>query len=130
MAEGGYNAALANVDPADNWETHFKDTIIGGAYINNQKLAEILVKEATERILDLEEYGAIFDRTPEGKIMQRPFGKQTYRRTCYAADRTGHELMATLVEEVRRRDITVLDEIFVTSLLLSLIHISEPTRPY
>jgi len=117
MAEGGYNAALANVDKADNWETHFKDTIEGGAWINNQKLAEALVKEATDRILDLEEYGAIFDRTSEGKIMQRPFGKQTYRRTCYASDRTGHELMATLTEEVRRQDITVLDEIFVTKLL-------------
>jgi len=117
MAEGGYNAALANVDTADNWETHFKDTITGGAWINNQKLAEILVKEATDRILDLEEYGAVFDRTPEGKIMQRPFGKQTYRRTCYASDRTGHELMATLTEEVRRQDIAVLDEIFVTKLL-------------
>jgi len=117
MAEGGYNAALANIDTADNWEIHFRDTITGGAWINNQKLAEILVKEATDRILDLEEYGAIFDRTPEGKIMQRPFGKQTYRRTCYASDRTGHELMATLTEEVRRQDITILDEIFVTRLL-------------
>jgi len=119
MAEGGYNAPLANVDPADKWEVHFKDTVVGGAWLNNQRLAEILVKEAGDRIFDLEEYGAVFDRTPEGKIMQRPFGKQTYRRTCYAADRTGHELMATLVEEVRRRDIDVLDEIFVTSLLTS-----------
>jgi len=117
MAEGGYNAPLANVDPADNWQVHFKDTVVGGAWLNNQKLAEILVKEAGDRIFDLEEYGAVFDRTPEGKIMQRPFGKQTYRRTCYAADRTGHELMQTLVEEVRRRDIDVLDEIFVTNLL-------------
>jgi fumarate reductase (CoM/CoB) subunit A len=119
MAEGGYNAALANVDPADNWEAHFKDTVTGGAWLNNQRLVEVLVKEAPDRILDLEEYGALFDRTEEGKIMQRPFGKQSYRRTCYAADRTGHELMATLVEEVRRRDITVLDEIFVTNLLLT-----------
>jgi len=119
MAEGGYNAALANVDPADNWQVHFKDTVVGGAWLNNQRLAEVLVKEASDRIFDLEEYGAVFDRTPEGKIMQRPFGKQTYRRTCYAADRTGHELMATLVEEVRRRDIDVLDEIFVTNLLTS-----------
>jgi len=119
MAEGGYNAALANVDSADNWQVHFKDTVVGGAWLNNQRLAEILVKEASDRIFDLEEYGAVFDRTPEGKIMQRPFGKQTYRRTCYAADRTGHELMATLVEEVRRRDIDVLDEIFVTNLLTS-----------
>jgi len=119
MAEGGYNAPLANVDSADNWQVHFKDTVTGGAWLNNQRLAEILVKEAGDRIFDLEEYGAVFDRTPEGKIMQRPFGKQTYRRTCYAADRTGHELMQTLVEEVRRRDIDVLDEIFVTTLLTS-----------
>jgi len=119
MAEGGYNAALANVDTADNWEVHFKDTVVGGAWLNNQRIVQILVKEASDRIFDLEEYGAVFDRTPEGKIMQRPFGKQTYRRTCYAADRTGHELMATLVEEVRRRDIAVLDEVFVSSLLLS-----------
>jgi len=119
MAEGGYNAPLANVDSADNWQVHFKDTVTGGAWLNNQRLVEILVKEAGDRIFDLEEYGAVFDRTPEGKIMQRPFGKQTYRRTCYAADRTGHELMQTLVEEVRRRDIDVLDEIFVTNLLTS-----------
>jgi len=119
MAEGGYNAALANVDTADNWQVHFKDTIVGGAWINNQKLVEILVKEAGDRIFDLEEYGAVWDRTPEGKIMQRPFGKQTYRRTCYAADRTGHEMMQTLVEEVRRRNLDVLDEIFVTNYLTS-----------
>jgi len=119
MAEGGYNAALANVDTADNWQVHFKDTVAGGAWINNQKLVEILVKEAGDRIFDLEEYGALWDRTPEGKIMQRPFGKQTYRRTCYAADRTGHEMMQTLVEEVRRRNLDVLDEIFVTNYLMS-----------
>jgi len=119
MAEGGYNAALANVDSADNWQVHFKDTIIGGAWLNNQRLVEVLVKEAGDRIFDLEEYGAVWDRTPEGKIMQRPFGKQTYRRTCYAADRTGHEMMQTLVEEVRRRNLDVLDEIFVTKYLMS-----------
>jgi fumarate reductase (CoM/CoB) subunit A len=117
MAEGGVNAALGNVDPEDSWEFHFKDTVKGGSWINNQKLVEILTREAPERILDLEEYGALFDRTPEGKIVQRPFGKQSYRRTCYASDRTGHEFMATLVEEVRRRDINVMEEIFVTNLL-------------
>jgi fumarate reductase (CoM/CoB) subunit A len=119
MAEGGVNAAFGNVDKEDNWEVHFKDTVVGGAWINNQRLVEILVKEATERIMDLEGYGAVFDRTPEGKIMQRPFGKQTYRRTCYAADRTGHEMMATLVEEIRRRDIDVMDEVFVTNFLMT-----------
>jgi len=119
MAEGGYNAALANIDAADNWHVHLKDTIVGGAWLNNQKLVEVLVKEAGDRIFDLEEYGAVWDRTPEGKIMQRPFGKQTYRRTCYAADRTGHELMQTLVEEVRRRNLDIFDEIFVANLLTS-----------
>lgn len=115
MAEVGYNAALANIDPADNWKLHFKDTIIGGAWLNNQRLVEILVKQANECIFDLEEYGAVFDRTPEGKIMQRAFGKQTYRRTCYAADRTGHEIMTTLVEEVRHRGIEVFEEVFIIS---------------
>ncbi len=119
MAEGGYNAALGNVDPADNPDIHFKDTVEGGAYLNNQRVVEILVKDACERILDLENFGGLFDRTAEGKIAQRLFGKQTYRRTCYASDRTGHEMMATLVEEVRRRDITVMDEIFVFRLLMN-----------
>jgi fumarate reductase (CoM/CoB) subunit A len=119
MAEGGYNAALGNVDPQDSPEVHFKDTVEGGAYLNNQKLVEILVRDACERVLDLENFGGLFDRTAEGKIAQRLFGKQTYRRTCYASDRTGHEMMVTLAEEVRRRDISVMDEIFVSNLLRS-----------
>lgn len=127
MAEGGYNAALGNVDPADNPDVHFKDTIEGGAYLNNQRLVEILVKEACERVLDLENFGGLFDRTAEGKIAQRLFGKQTYRRTCYASDRTGHEMMVTLAEEVRRRDITVIDEVFVSHLLMSSGSISGAT---
>lgn len=118
MAEGGYNAALGNVDPADSPDIHFKDTVEGGAYLNNQRLVEILVKDACDRILDLEDFGGLFDRTAEGKIAQRLFGKQTYRRTCYASDRTGHEMMVTLTEEIRRRDITVLDEVFVSHLLM------------
>jgi len=117
MAEGGYNAALGNIDPADNWEVHFQDTVKGGAWINNQNHVEILTREAPERIMDLEEYGAIFDRTSDAKILQRPFGKQTYPRTCCASDRTGHEMMVTLVEEIRRRDIDVLEEVFITNLL-------------
>jgi fumarate reductase (CoM/CoB) subunit A len=119
MAEGGYNAALGNVDPADNPDIHFKDTVEGGAYLNDQSLVEILVKDACERILDLENFGGLFDRTADGKIAQRLFGKQSYRRTCYASDRTGHEMMATLTEEVRRRDITIMDEIFVSRLLMN-----------
>mgnify|MGYP001049639533 CR=1 FL=1 len=117
MAEGGYNAALGNVDSSDSWQWHFFDTVEGGAYLNNQALAEILAREAAERVLDLEEYGAIFDRTAEGRIGQRPFGKQTYVRTCYAGDRTGHEMMVTLVEECRKLGIQVMDEIFAYRLL-------------
>lgn len=119
MAEGGYNAALANVDAADNPDVHFKDTVEGGAYLNNQRLVEVLVKDAVERILDLENFGGLFDRTAEGKIAQRLFGKQTYRRTCYASDRTGHEMMVTLAEEVRKRDIRIMDEVFVSRLLMN-----------
>ncbi|MFW9887371.1 MAG: FAD-binding protein [Candidatus Thorarchaeota archaeon] len=118
MAEGGYNVSLGNVDPDDNPETHFKDTIVGGNYLNNQKLAEILVRDASERIFDLEEFGAVFDRTPEGKIAQRPFGKQSWRRTAYASDRTGSEIMVTLTEAIRKTSVRVFDEIFATKILV------------
>ena len=119
MAEGGYNVSLGNVDPDDNPETHFKDTVVGGNYLNNQKLAEILVEQVRERVFDLEDMGAVFDRTPEGKIAQRPFGKQTWRRTAYASDRTGSEIMVTLVEAIRKSSIRVFDEIFATKLLVT-----------
>ncbi len=118
MAEGGYNVSLGNVDPDDNPETHFKDTIVGGNYLNNQKLAEILVRDASERVFDLEEYGAVFDRTPEGKIAQRPFGKQSWRRTAYASDRTGSEIMVTLTEAIRKTSVRVFDEVFATKILV------------
>jgi fumarate reductase (CoM/CoB) subunit A len=117
MAEGGYNAALANVDKEDNWKLHFYDTVKGGAWINNQKLVNILAHEATERVLDLEEFGAVFDRTDEGKINQRMFGTQTYRRTCFAGDRTGHEMMLALIEETRRLGVRVFDEFFASRLI-------------
>ncbi len=117
MAEGGINAALANLDPDDMCEIHARDTCRAGAYLNNQNLAEILANESPQRVFDLENFGAIFSRTPDGLIMQRPFGHQTYRRTCYAGDRTGHEVLATLAEELRRRQIEIIDEVFVTSLL-------------
>ncbi len=119
MAEGGYNVSLGNVDPDDNPETHFKDTIEGGNYLNNQNLAEILVRDAPQRIFDLEDMGAVFDRTPEGKIAQRPFGKQSWRRTAYASDRTGSEIMVTLTEGVRKTSVRVFDEVFATRLLVT-----------
>ncbi len=118
MAEGGYNVSLGNVDPKDDVETHFKDTIVGGNYLNNQELAQILVENAAERIYDLEDFGAVFDRTPEGKIAQRPFGKQSWRRTAYASDRTGSEIMVTLTEAIRKTSVRVFDEVFATKLIL------------
>ncbi|MFW9808085.1 MAG: FAD-binding protein [Candidatus Thorarchaeota archaeon] len=119
MAEGGYNVSLGNVDPDDNPETHFKDTIVGGNYLNNQNLAEILVRDAPQRIFDLEDMGAVFDRTPEGKIAQRTFGKQSWRRTAYASDRTGSEIMVTLTEAIRSTSVRVFDEVFATRLLVT-----------
>ncbi|MFX1509862.1 MAG: FAD-binding protein [Promethearchaeota archaeon] len=116
MAEGGINAALANLDPDDLCQIHAQDTCNAGAYLNNQELAEILANEAPQRVFDLENFGAIFSRTPDGLIMQRPFGHQTYRRTCYAGDRTGHEVLSTLTDELRRRQIEIIDEVFATSL--------------
>ncbi|MHA2406535.1 MAG: FAD-binding protein, partial [Candidatus Hermodarchaeia archaeon] len=127
MAEGGINAALANLDPDDICEIHARDTCKAGAYLNNQNLAEILANEAPQRIFDLENFGAIFSRTPDGLIMQRPFGHQTYRRACYAEDRTGHEVLATLTDELRRRQIEIVDEVFATSLLRSRNRISGVT---
>ncbi|MHA1903257.1 MAG: FAD-binding protein [Candidatus Thorarchaeota archaeon] len=118
MAEGGLNVSLGNVDPDDDVDTHFKDTIVGGNYLNNQELAEILVRDAPERVFDLEEMGAVFDRTPEGKIAQRTFGKQSWRRTAYASDRTGSEIMVTLTEAIRKTSVRVFDEVFATKLLV------------
>ncbi|MCQ2976669.1 MAG: fumarate reductase subunit A [archaeon] len=118
MAEGGYNAALSNVDSEDSIEAHIKDTLKGGSYLNDPKLVDILISESPERLMDLEEYGALFDRMEDGRINQRPFGGQTYRRTCFQGDRTGHEIMSALKEEIIKRDISTMDEIMITSLIL------------
>ena len=114
---GGFNVALGNVDRGDNWEVHFNDTVRGGFFLNNQKLAEILVKEAPDRIYDLEDFGMTFNRTEEGKIGQRIESGSTYHRTCLSEDRTGHEMMSTLVNEVLRRDVRIFEETFVSGLL-------------
>jgi succinate dehydrogenase / fumarate reductase flavoprotein subunit len=117
MAEGGIAAALANVDSDDSWESHFSDTIEEGVYISNYRMAEILAKEAPERVRELEEYGALFDRTPEGTIMQRAFGAHSYRRLCHVGDRTGLEIIKTLEDQLLHRDIIFFDEFYVTKLL-------------
>ncbi|GLI11195.1 fumarate reductase subunit A [Methanobrevibacter arboriphilus] len=118
MAEGGYNAAFAFVDEEDTKDIHFKDTIKGGSYLNDSKLARILVDEATDRLIDLEEYGALFDRQDSGELNQRPFGGQTFRRTCFQGDRTGHEIMMALKEEIIKKKIPTIDEVMITSLIL------------
>ena len=119
MAEGGYNAAFAFVDTDDTKEYHFNDTLKGGSYLNDSKLVNILVDEAPDRLVDLESYGALFDRQENGKLNQRPFGGQSYRRTCFAGDRTGHELITALKEEIIKRDIETVDEVMITKLILN-----------
>ena len=119
MAEGGYNAVLKLVDPEDSFEAHYKDTIKGGSYLNDPDLVNILTRESPERLHDLEEYGALFDRQESGELNQRPFGAQTYRRTCFQGDRTGHEIMTALKEEIVKRGIKTIDEVMITSLILN-----------
>lgn len=119
MAEGGYNAVFKTVDSNDTLETHVYDTLKGGGYLNDSKLVKILVNESPNRLIDLENYGAIFDRQNNGKINQRQFGGQTYRRTCFQGDRTGHEIITALKEEILKRNIKTIDEIMIISLVLS-----------
>ena len=117
MAEGGYNAVFKAVDKDDSIEAHFNDTLKGGSYLNDKKLVEILVNESPKRLIDLENYGALFDRQESGEIDQRPFGGQSYRRTCYQGDRTGAELLNALKEEIIKRNIECIEEVMITSLI-------------
>src|SRR5256712_1999957 len=96
MAEGGMAAAMGNVDDRDNWRVHFADTMRGGQYVNNWRMAELHAKEAPARVHELEAWGAVFDRTKEGKISQRNFGGHRYPRLAHVGDRTGLEMIRTL----------------------------------
>jgi succinate dehydrogenase / fumarate reductase flavoprotein subunit len=116
MAEGGMAAAVGNVAPNDNWQTHFMDTMKSGKFINNWRMAEIFAKEAPDRVYELEQWGALFNRTSEGKISQRAFGGHTYNRLCHVADRTGLELIRTMQEKVLATDAKVYMETTVTKL--------------
>lgn len=100
MAEGGAAAAMKNADPRDDWKTHFRDTRKGSKSLNNWRMAEIHAKEAPDRINELEEWGAVFDRTPDGRIMQRNFGGHTYPRLAHVGDRTGLEMIRTLQDKI------------------------------
>jgi succinate dehydrogenase / fumarate reductase flavoprotein subunit len=117
MAEGGIAAALGNVDAADNWEVHFADTMRGGQLINDFRMVEIFAKEAPERVYELERWGGLFDRTPDGRILQRPFGAHTYRRLCHVGDRTGLEMIRTLQDKVVHTGVQVYMEVTLTRLL-------------
>jgi succinate dehydrogenase / fumarate reductase flavoprotein subunit len=117
MAEGGIAAAVGNVDPDDGWRTHFMDTMKSGKFINNWRMVEHHTKEAPDRVIELEQWGALFNRTPEGKISQRPFGGHTYRRLCHIGDRTGLEMIRTLQEKVLATDAEIFMETTVTKLL-------------
>src|SRR2546429_2602852 len=100
MAEGGAAAAMGNVNPKDNWQVHFRDTMRGGKFLNNPRMAELHAKEAPDRVWELEAWGAIFDRTADGKISQRNFGGHEYPRLAHVGDRTGLEMIRTLQQRV------------------------------
>jgi succinate dehydrogenase / fumarate reductase flavoprotein subunit len=117
MAEGGIAAALANVDERDNWKVHFADTMRGGQYVNNWRMAELHAKEAPDRVRELEAWGALFDRTQDGRILQRNFGGHKYPRLAHVGDRTGLEMIRTLQDHGIHRGLDVHMEFTVVSLL-------------
>jgi succinate dehydrogenase / fumarate reductase flavoprotein subunit len=117
MAEGGMAAALANVDERDNWKVHFADTMRGGQYVNNWRMAELHAKEAPERVRELEGWGAVFDRTADGRILQRNFGGHRYPRLAHVGDRTGLELIRTLQDHGIHQGIEVHMENTIITLL-------------
>lgn len=117
-AQGGMAATLKNVDEEDNWEAHAFDTVKGSDYLADQDAVEILTKEAPDVVIDLEHMGVLFSRLPDGRIAQRAFGGHSYRRTCYAADKTGHAILHELVNNLRRYGVTIYDEWYVMRLIL------------
>src|SRR5216117_710765 len=117
MAEGGIAAALANVDERDNWKVHFADTMRGGQYVNQWRMAELHEKEAPDRVRELEAWGAVFDRTKDGRILQRHFGGHKYPRLAHVGDRTGLEMIRTLQDHGVHKGIDVHMEQTILSLL-------------
>jgi succinate dehydrogenase / fumarate reductase, flavoprotein subunit len=117
MAEGGVAAALANVDDRDSWKVHFADTMRGGQYLNNWRMAELHAKEAPDRVRELEAWGAVFDRTEDGRILQRNFGGHKYPRLAHVGDRTGLEMIRTLQDHAIHQNIAIYQEYTIISLL-------------
>src|ERR687889_1023109 len=137
MAEGGIAAAMGNSNAKDNWQVHFRDTMRGGKFLNNPRMAELHALEAPQRVWELETYGALFDRTADGRISQRNFGGHEYARLAHVGDRTGLELIRTLQQKIvslQQEDlrehgdldarIRVFPELTVTELLLDAGRIS------
>src|SRR5580658_7511070 len=117
MAEGGVAAALGNVEPRDNWKVHFRDTMKGGRYLNQWRMAQLHAMEAPDRVNELEEWGALFDRTADGRILQRNFGGHTYPRLAHVGDRTGLEMIRTLQQHGIHTGMKVYMEATITRLL-------------
>jgi succinate dehydrogenase / fumarate reductase flavoprotein subunit len=117
MAEGGLAAAMRNVDPQDGWETHFKDTMNGGQMLNNFRMPQLHAQEAPDRVRELEQWGAVFDRTKDGKILQRAFGGHTWKRLCHVGDRTGLEMIRTLQDRNVHQGIKTYMECSIASLI-------------
>src|ERR1700682_1870434 len=117
MAEGGIAAAMGNVWPEDNWRVHWRDTMRGGKLLNNWRMAQLHAQEAPDRVLELEEWGALFDRTAEGLILQRDFGGHRYARLAHVGDRTGLEMIRTLQQHAVHRGIDVFMECTLQRLL-------------
>jgi succinate dehydrogenase / fumarate reductase, flavoprotein subunit len=117
MAEGGIAAAMGNVDRGDDWRTHFCDTMRGGKFLNNWRMAQLHAQEAPERVRELEQWGALFDRTDDGQILQRAFGGHTFKRLCHVGDRTGLELIRTLQDRGVQQGIDVYMECTITRLV-------------
>jgi len=117
MAEGGVAAALGHVDPEDKWQTHFRDTMVGGKLLNNPRMAELHAKEAPDRVRELEAWGAVFDRTRDGRILQRPFGGHSHPRLAHVGDRTGLEMIRTLQDRAVALGIDVFMECTITRLI-------------
>ncbi|MGJ3250737.1 MAG: succinate dehydrogenase/fumarate reductase flavoprotein subunit [Elainellaceae cyanobacterium] len=121
-AQGGIAATLKNVDADDAWEAHAFDTVKGSDYLADQDAVEILTREASDVVIDLERMGVLFSRLPDGRIAQRAFGGHSHRRTCYAADKTGHAILHELVCNLRRYGVQIYDEWYVMRLILEDQH--------
>jgi succinate dehydrogenase / fumarate reductase flavoprotein subunit len=119
IASGGINAALGTVDPQDTWQQHFADTVREGYFLSHPRIAELMTSEAPAAVLELADWGCAFDRLPDGRLDQRYFGAHTYRRTCYAGDHTGREIVQTLVAKADELGVRFADHQYVSSLLVA-----------